>query len=172
MPDPIDNARIRGSIESIARQIPGFRGYLEKEYRRDSDALQREWLSDLLEKCKGNLNQSSRALADAGQIDLLPQFDRLRGQIDKLAARIRGAMRGYSGFFDLVQIDVEVLDNIYDFDSSMVDQIDDFAAEVDKLPAATADQETVSQAISQLLKGISDLEKIWDERDNILKGID
>ena len=51
---------------------------------------------------KQALDDVNRALVDAGQIDVLPQFDRVRGRLDKLIGRIRGAMRGYSGWFDLV----------------------------------------------------------------------
>ena len=40
MPEPRAHMEHRGFRESILRHIPGFRGYLEKEYRRDSDALQ------------------------------------------------------------------------------------------------------------------------------------
>ena len=50
MPEPRQHAQSRGWIESILRRIPGFKGYLEKEYRRDSDALQRTWLADRLQR--------------------------------------------------------------------------------------------------------------------------
>ncbi len=52
MPEPRQHAQSRGWIESIGRRIPGFKGYLEKEYRRDSDALQRTWLADRLQRAK------------------------------------------------------------------------------------------------------------------------
>ena len=101
MLDPSEHAEDRNFIETILRYIPGFRGYLEKEYRRESDELQRDWLADQLTRSKRAIGDLSRPLADAGQIDILPEIDRLRGRLDKLIARIRGAMQGYSGFFDL-----------------------------------------------------------------------
>ena len=42
-------------MESILRKIPGFRGYLEKEYRRESDHLARTWLADRVGQCKTGL---------------------------------------------------------------------------------------------------------------------
>ncbi len=39
--EPERHAEKRNFVESILRHIPGFRGYLEKEYRRDSDYLAR-----------------------------------------------------------------------------------------------------------------------------------
>ena len=52
MPEPRQHTENRGWIESIGRRIPGFKGYLEKEYRRDADALQRTWLAERLQRFK------------------------------------------------------------------------------------------------------------------------
>ena len=41
MIDPEHHAEGRNFVESILRHVPGFRGYLEKEYRRESDYLLR-----------------------------------------------------------------------------------------------------------------------------------
>ncbi len=169
IPDPSEHARDRGKIESIARQLPGFRGYFEKEYRRESDALQREWLSDRLERAKPQLDDFARSLVETGKLDIMPQCERLRGRLDKLAARIRGAMRGYSGFFDLVQIDEERLEDIYDFDNAMIDHVDEFAEKVEKLPQQ---QDEADARIRELLDETQRLEKIWNEREDILKGLD
>ena len=117
MPEPMKHAEDRNAFETVLRYIPGFRGYLEKEYRRESDALQRQWLSDRLDRSKRGLDDFGRSLVEAGKLDEVVQCDRLRGRIDKLSSRIRGAMKGYSGIFDLVRIDESVLDEVYRFDA-------------------------------------------------------
>ena len=45
--DPIlDKARAgQSSLEQLVNSIPGFKGYREKELRRDADRLQREYLA-------------------------------------------------------------------------------------------------------------------------------
>ncbi|NIP84547.1 MAG: hypothetical protein GTO03_02915 [Planctomycetales bacterium] len=169
MPDPREHAQNRNVIETLLRQIPGFRGYLEKEYRRESDALQRTWLSDRLDRSKRGVDGVTRALVDAGQIDQLPQWDRLRGRIDKLSSRIRSAMDGYSGFFDLVQIDEAALDRVYQFDAALVQRVDDFADRVERLEG---EEESAAGELQRLLDETEALEKIWDEREDILQGLD
>ena len=67
MPEPRDHSEKRNWIETILRNIPGFRGYLEKEYRRESDDLQRDWLADRLERSKRAIDDVTRALADAAR---------------------------------------------------------------------------------------------------------
>ena len=135
MSEPKEHAEQRNLIETILRHVPGFRGYLEKEYRRDSDELARQWLADRLERSKRAIDDLTRPLADAGQIDALPQVDRLRGRLDKLIARIRGAMQGYSGFFDLVRVQEDLLDRIYQHDVQLMRQVDALGNAVEQLPA-------------------------------------
>src|SRR5271170_6160851 len=113
MPEPIDHVKSRGWIESILRRLPGFKGYLEKEYRRDSDALERNWLADRLQRSKGALEIYGRTLVEGRKMDLLGQLDHFRARLDRTIGRIRGAMQGYSGFFDLVQVNEASLDRIY-----------------------------------------------------------
>ena len=57
MIDPERHAENRGWIESKLRKIPGFRGYLEKEYRRESDYVVRAWMAELLQKSKVTLER-------------------------------------------------------------------------------------------------------------------
>ncbi len=168
MPEPKDHAESRNIIESILRVIPGFRGYLEKEYRRKSDDLQRDWLADRLQRSKSGIDELTRPLADAGQIDLLPQIDRMRGKLDKLISRIRGAVQGYSGFFDLVRIDEQVLDRVYDQDMALTRLVDALATDIERLPSQP---DRVAAAVPELIRHIDEAEQRWNDREDILKGL-
>ena len=169
MPEPKDHAEQRNIIESILRRIPGFHGYLEKEYRRKSDDLQRDWLADRLQRSKRAIDDLSRPLADAGQIDLLPQIDRIRARLDKLIGRIRGAVQGYSGFFDLVRVDEERLDRVYEQDMALMEQLDPLAEAIEKLPA---EPDQLTATMPELLRRIDEVEQLWDVREDMLKGLE
>ena len=169
MPEPRDHTESRGIIETVLRYLPGFRGYLEKEYRRESDDLQRDWLADRLQRSKRAIDELTRPLADAGQIDLLPQVDRVRGRLDKLIGRIRGAVQGYSGFFDLVRVDEELLDRVYEHDVALMGQVDALARAVEELPEK---QEKLAALLPDLLRQTDELERLWDVREDMLKGLE
>jgi hypothetical protein len=169
MPEPKEHAEHRNLIESILRYIPGFRGYLEKEYRRESDELQRQWLADRLQRSKRAVDELTRPLADAGQIDLLPQVDRMRSRLDKLIWRIRSAMQGYSGFFDLVRIREDVLDRVYEHDVGLMQQVDTLSRAIEALPD---EQDRLAARLPELLDQIDTLEHRWDVREDILKGLE
>ncbi len=168
MPEPKEHTEDRNFIETVLRYIPGFRGYLEKEYRRESDDLQRDWLANRLQRAKRAIDELTRPLADAGQIDLLPQIDRIRGRLDKLIGRIRGAMQGYSGFFDLVRIDESVLDRIYEQDVALMGEVDALAQAIEQLPG----KENVAEMLPELLRRTDDLEKHCDVRADMLAGLE
>jgi hypothetical protein len=147
VPEPRQHTEHRNALETLLRHIPGFRGYLEKEYRRDSDALQRTWLSDRLQQAKRALDTISSELANAGRLDLLTQYDRLRAKTDRLIARIRGAFQGYSGIFDLVRVDEARLDRIYEHDMSMMQLVEEYLESMKRLaglPASGPNQSTAA----------------------------
>lgn len=170
MPEPKKHFDQRGWIETVLRYIPGFKGYLEKEYRREADDLLRGWLADRLRRGKRGLDAAALALTEAGQIDQLPQIERLRARIDKLSARIASAMQGYSGFFDLVQVNEGVLDRLYEYDLALMEQLTKLADDVEAMKSAVA--ETVSQRVAPLLEEVESLEDAWDKREDLLRGLE
>lgn len=169
MRDPKDHMQSRNWMETVLRYIPGFRGYLEKEYRRDSDELQREWLSGRLQQAKAGLDDYGRTLLEAGNLDALPQCERVRTRLDKIIWRIASAMQGYSGVFDLVRIDEAVLDRVYQHDASLVEDVDALADTIEKL---NEQGEAPAIVVPGLLAKIDQLEDAWDQREDILKGLE
>ena len=169
MPEPKEHAEHRNLIETILRYVPGFRGYLEKEYRRESDELARQWLADRLQRSKRAIDDLARPLADAGQIDALPQIDRLRGRLDKLIARIRGAMQGYSGFFDLVRVREDLLDRVYEHDIGLMQEVDALGRAIEELPD---EQDRIAARMPDLLDRIDALERHCDVRQDMLAGLE
>src|SRR5688500_9611036 len=84
MVNPKKHADQRGWIESVLRYVPGFKGYLEKEYRRESDVLARTHLADRLQAGKRGINQYQRTLLESGRLDDLPALERMITAIDTL----------------------------------------------------------------------------------------
>ena len=169
MPEPREHAKSRGWIESILRRVPGFKGYLEKEYRRDSDALQRSWLADRLQRGKRSLDAYGRTRVDAGKLDAVGQVDRVKGRIDKVIGRLRGAMPGYSGFFDLVQVDEARLERVYEHDVKMMDAVDALGDSIDKVEHAPAE---LPPPVREWNEQLTIVETAIDHRQDILKGLE
>jgi hypothetical protein len=164
-----EHADRRNWMETIVRYIPGFRGYLEKEYRRESDELQRNWLAGRLQQSKKGLDEYMQNLTAAGNLDALPAIERVRLRLDKIRSRITSAMQGYSGVFDLVRIDEAVLDRVYQHDANLVDEVETLADTIEALPGKS---EPPAALAGEILKQIDALEEAWDLREDILKGME
>ncbi|MDA7951836.1 MAG: hypothetical protein MPJ24_10155 [Pirellulaceae bacterium] len=168
MPDPANHAENRNIVESVLRYIPGFRGYLEKEYRRESDSLLRAFMVEKLEQAKSLIDQSLQELVDLGQLSALPKAERLRTKIDRLRGKISGAMGGYSGFFDFVRVGEEELSSIYDHDQKVVEGIGVFHSQVREM---TRSPDHLIEALSSLHRSIEELERQFEGRRAILVGL-
>lgn len=172
--DPIlPRAREQQNIlERIMNAIPGFKGYREKELRRDADKAQREYLADLLDQSKGALNQLSTDLTRTGDLGALNDVETARKRLDKVIARIRWADRGYAGFFDTVKIDEPVLARVYEFDLALIGHVERIrgvasGASIDPtLPPGTP-----AERLRQMIAEIDALDARLHDRDAILTGV-
>jgi hypothetical protein len=169
MVDPKKHANQRGWIESFLRYIPGFKGYLEKEYRRDSDHLARTHLAERLQATKRGVTQYQRSLLEAGRLDDLPALERVTSSIDTLINRMTGDVRGYSGFFDFVQIDEDVLERIYQNDMQLVTDVE---ALVKHTEALTPGRDEPASVAKQLQKQVDALGEKYSLRTKTLTGIE
>lgn len=166
--DPAAHRDRRNLVESVLNWIPGFHGYLQKEYRRESDHLARTWLADRLQRAKRPLDEYLHTLVADGRLDDLPQFERLRTRLDGLISKLRGDVRGYSGFFDYVRVDEEKLDDVYELDMSLIEEAEAIGRSIEKL---SANEQSPSSAAADLLRQTDELEQRYARRGELLKGL-
>jgi hypothetical protein len=169
MVDPSKHAQQRGWIESVLRYIPGFKGYLEKEYRRESDALARQHLADRLQAAKRGINQYQRTLLESGRLDELPALERNIATIDTLINRFTGEVRGYSGFFDFVQIQEDELDRIYENDVRLITDVEALVKQTEALVPGRDEPRSVA---SQLQKQLEAIGEKYSLRTKVLTGLE
>jgi hypothetical protein len=169
MVDPSKHADDRNWIETLLRHIPGFKGYLDKESRRDSDALTRTHLADRLQAGKRGINQYQRSLLEAGRLDDLPALERAITAIDTLIHQLKGDVRGYSGLFDFVQIQEDELDRIYEHDLQLVSDVEAFVKQAEALTPGRDDPRSVA---AQLQKQLDALAEKYSLRAKILTGLE
>jgi hypothetical protein len=166
--DPKRHADDRGFIESILRYVPGFRGYLEKSYRQESDYLVRKWMADRLQQSKRALDDYTVNLINAGKIDHVAACDRVKNRLDGLILKLRAAVRGYSGFFDYVQVDVGLLERVYEHDMALVKDVEQLAGSIEQLATKPDLSDTVT---ADLLKRIGDVDNRFAQRGEMLAGL-
>jgi hypothetical protein len=169
MVDPSKHADQRGWVETLLRHVPGFRGYLEKEYRRESDHLTRSHIADRLHACRKGINEFQRSLLEMGRLDELAAMERVISSLDTLSNRIKGDVRGYSGFFDFVAIGETELERIYEHDLRLVS---DAEALVKQSEALAPGRDEPAAVAAQLQHQLDALAEKYGLRAKILTGLE
>ena len=160
----------RNPIEELLLKIPGFQGYLNKQYRRESDKLHRSYLAQKLDETKTHINDVKVELVDDGKIFSLDKIDNVLDKLDTVISRIKYADRGYSGFFDTNKIEDRELEMIHQLDLALVEYVTGVETAVSKLSAEQDDKE-LKAAIKEAVKAIQVLTDKFAERDNIVSGV-
>jgi hypothetical protein len=158
--------------ERIAAFVPGFRGYKEKEIRRESDRLVRNHLTLQLSTAKTDLREISQKLADRRYFDVMVDMDRLLAKMDRVVEKINHASYGYSGFFDAVKVKEENLDNMIDFDNKLLEGINVLATEIDSFKADLSTGNTVNlkTRVQNVTDKLESLEDTFDKRNEVILG--
>jgi len=145
-------------FKKILNKIPGFKGYMERQNRRDADKLLRETIAQRFEECWQRISSVQRDLISQGEIGYVDDLEAAAIKLRTFADRIRRATRGYSSLFEAVKINEEELAKIYAYDATMLDMVDDVNRAIDNveisigsdgLPAAIRNLTSVSRMAIQ-----------------------
>jgi hypothetical protein len=118
--------------------------------------------------CKQALDDYMCKLLDAGRLEPLTACERAKNRLDGLILKIRGAVRGYSGFVDYVRVDANLLDAVYQYDMSLINDVDALAATIEQL---SAKPDPAESAVADVLKQIHEIDHSFDQRNEILSGL-
>lgn len=157
-------------FKKLASYIPGFSGYVERQNRRDADALLRETVARRFEEQWKRVSNLQTELVSAGMIKYVDDVEKaavaLRTFIDKVSA----AARGYSGLFDAVKINEAELEKIYQFDAAFFDLAEQVKSGVDNLEASLSDEEALPAVIRNLTSIARLAVETFDRRSEVVTG--
>ena len=159
--------------ERIAAALPGFRGYKEKELRRESDKLIRNNLTLKLSKDKDNVRGIAQKIADKRYLDVLPDIDRLTAKMDRITEKVNHASYGYAGFYDIVKIKEENLDRMITFDNQLLDEVNALTATIGDLKTQLLSNNfaNLKDKIQAIADKIELLEDTFDKREQVILGV-
>ena len=159
--------------ERIAAALPGFRGYKEKELRRESDKLIRNNLTLKLSKDKESVRSIAQRIADRRYLDVLPDIDRLNAKMDRITEKVNHASYGYAGFYDIVKIKEENLDRMITFDNHLLDEVDALTATIEEQKAqlVSGNYTNLKDKIQAIADKLELLEDTFDKREQVILGV-
>jgi hypothetical protein len=168
--------KVKGEMrlsERILAELPGFRGYKEKEIRRESDRIIRNHLYRKLSEAKEDLKKVFQKLSDYRRYEVLTDMDRLIARFDRIAEKINHASYGYSGFFDAVKVEEPDLDRMINFDTQLLGSVEEIlkASAAFRTDIEASKFDKAKKYIEKVRSLIESLEKTFDQRSEIILGV-
>ena len=162
----------RGLFERAAMYIPGYRGYRNKNIRREVDKEVRREVVRSLTGCKNELSNIQRNIVSNGDIDNAKECDRIKVKTDTYLKRIESAEAGYSGLWEAVKtLDAE-LKAVVEWDARLLEGSADLRALTTKLLEETDDGKTdVKADLRKIERLVDELTDGLNERMKVLKGL-
>ena len=134
-------------FKRLGSLIPGFKGYIERQNRRDADKVLRDTVARRFDEQWQRASQIQVDMVSNGMIQYVDDMEKaalkLRTFIDKLST----APRGYSGLFDAVKINEKELEAIYQYDAAFFDLAEQVGRALDNVEASLGDEAALPAAI-------------------------
>ena len=157
-----------GGLERLAASIPGYKGYKEKEMRREADKLLRMHLARQLGEQWRRLPDLQKQLIGAGQLELVDDLEGAVMGLQTIVDRLKTASYGYAGFFDAVKVKEEQLDALYRFDEALLNEVPKVAEGIDRVAAAIAAQKGMAEAIAELAATVRKIGETLHRRQDVM----
>lgn len=164
----------RGILEKIMNYIPGYRGYKERELRRDSDRLVRTDVVNRLKLAKTTLR---RQFANPSLIEKLTTDDTFRletvnTRLDRVTQRIDRAVAGYAGMLASIKVKEDKLDLVIQHDLGLIEKADSIKTDVEKVANIEPGSAEWGTTMDAIITKVEELDKLVDERSWILRGLE
>lgn len=156
-------------FKKILSYIPGFKGYVERQNRRDADKLLRETIAERFEQQWGRISAIQREFISSGDIAYVDDLEAAAIKLRTFADRVRRATRGYSGLFDAVKINEQELAQLYAYDVTMLGLADEVGRAVDNVEASLG-SDGLPAALRNLRNVSQQCIDVFDRREEVFLG--
>lgn len=158
----------RHVLERLIKGLPGIRGYVEKETRRNADYRLRQMIADELERSRNALYEVQNKLLRGGGLTWLDDIDLAVSKISTLADRIKTASYGYAGLFDTVRVKEDALAALHRFDTALMNEVAKIESAVATLRSSLDDKSAIGGLIDQTINAASELTMMFDRRERAI----
>lgn len=159
----------RDIFKKLLGKLPGFSGYFERQDRRASDKILRETIAERYEVQWRRISELQRDLISQGHIDLIDDLESAAIKLRQFIDRVRTAAYGYAGFFDPIKIREDELAQVYQYDLSLLESVDEVGRAVDNVEASIG-TDGLQAAIRHLRTLAQQSVDLFDRRSEVMIG--
>ncbi len=160
----------QSGLEKLIGSIPGYKGYKERELRREADRLLRTHLAGRFDEERRRLVGVMGQLTNAGRLSELGALEQANLRLQRLVDRLRTAAYGYGGLFDALKIQQAQLDALYEYDASLAMGVDRVAELVGAVEGLAGKGESTAAEATALLGALEELNNTFGRRGEALAG--
>ena len=154
-------------FKKILNKIPGFKGYMERQNRRDADKVIRDTTANRFDQQWQRISSLQRDLINQGQIEYVDDLEAAAIKLRTFADRIRRATRGYSSLFEAVKINEAELEKLYAYDATLLDMVDEISHAIDNVEASIG-SEGLPASIRNLITLSRQAIEAFDRREEVI----
>lgn len=154
-------------FKKILSKIPGFKGYMERQNRRDADKILREAIADRYDQLWQRISAIQRDLISQGGITYVDDLEAAAIKLRTFADRVRRATRGYSSLFAAVKINEAELEKLYAYDATLLDMADEVSRAIDNVEASMG-SDGLPAAIRHLTTVSRQAVEAFDQREEVI----
>jgi len=151
--------RAKNIFDKIGSLIPGYRGYAEREGRRQCDKLLREEIISVIAKCEEDIGSQldEDIKVKDKDVEKIKSLENNRKRINTLASKIKFSPYGISAFFSNSQLKETELEQIYKKDLAILESVNSLKSYIKQ------------KAHKEILLEIANIEDILEERNKFIK---
>ncbi len=112
----------RTLLKKIELAIPGFRGYRKREDLRIADSMLRDYIARILDDVEKYAKMTRDNISSEMLLDEMEEIGRIVNKVSKIVSEVRHAEQGYMGLVGDYSVDTEQLNNLYEFDVTLIDK--------------------------------------------------
>jgi len=157
-------------FKRLGSLIPGFKGYIERQNRREADKLLRDTVARRFDEQWKRASQLQVDMVSQGMIAYVDDMERATLQLRTFIDKISTAPRGYSGLFDAVKINEQELEAIYQYDAAFFDLGEQVGRALDNVEASLGDEAALPAAIRNLISLARTAVETYNRRSEVVIG--
>ena len=174
MTDLKDNlfGKVHGDMDAfkkILEKIPGFKGYIERQARRDSDKLLRDTIFRRFRELEGRISEVQREFISHGELMYVDDLEAAAVRLRTFADRVRTAPRGYSSLFEAVKINEAELLSLYEYDATLLGMGDTVSRAIDNVQASVG-KDGLQAALRHLESTARQCIEAYERREEVVSG--
>lgn len=154
-------------FKKILGKIPGFKGYIERQSRRDADKLLRETIASRYETLWYRISALQRDMISGGDLSYVDVLESSAIKLRTFADRIRSATYGYSSLFEAVKVNEAELAKLYEYDLALLEYVDRIEHAINNIEASLG-TDGLPAAVRALSSLARESIEAYDKREEVI----